>query len=45
MAWMALVSKQELVLPLIASVFVADLLTSFLQRFWYRRSCWSSSTM
>jgi len=38
MAWMALVSKQELVLPLIASVFVADLLTSFLQRVWYRRT-------
>jgi len=38
MAWMALVAKQELVLPLIASVFVADLLTSFLQRFWYKRS-------
>jgi phospho-N-acetylmuramoyl-pentapeptide-transferase len=38
MAWMALVSKQELVLPLIASVFVADLLTSFLQRFWFKRS-------
>ena len=36
--WMALVSKQELVLPLIASVFVVDLLTSFLQRFYYRRS-------
>ncbi len=38
MAWMALVSKQELVLPLIASVFVLDLSTSWLQRFWYRRS-------
>ncbi|MEM7307520.1 MAG: phospho-N-acetylmuramoyl-pentapeptide-transferase [Planctomycetota bacterium] len=38
MAWMALVSKQELVLPLIASVFVADLGTSALQTFWYRRS-------
>jgi len=38
MAWMALVSKQELVLPLIAMVFVLDLMTSFLQRFYYRRS-------
>ena len=38
MAWMALVSKQELALPLIASVFVADLATSFLQRFWFRRT-------
>ena len=37
MAWMALVSKQELVLPLIASVFVIDLLTSFLQTFWAKR--------
>jgi phospho-N-acetylmuramoyl-pentapeptide-transferase len=38
MAWMALVSKQELVLPLIACVFVLDLGSSWLQRFWYRRS-------
>ncbi len=38
MAWLALVSKQELVLPLIASVFVVDLASSFLQTFWYRRS-------
>ena len=38
MAWMALVSKQELVLPLIASVFVLDLGSSWLQTFWYRRS-------
>lgn len=38
LAWMALVSKQELVLPLIACVFVADLGTSFLQTFWFRRS-------
>ena len=38
LAWMALVSKQELVLPLIAIVFVADLGTSFLQTFWFRRS-------
>ena len=38
MAWMALVSKQELVLPLIASVFVLDLSTSFLQTFWAKRN-------
>ncbi len=38
LAWMALVSKQELVLPLIAGVFVFDLATSFLQTFWYRRT-------
>ncbi len=38
LAWMALVSKQELVLPLIACVFVFDLSTSFLQTFWFRRT-------
>jgi phospho-N-acetylmuramoyl-pentapeptide-transferase len=38
LAWMALVAKQELVLPLIASVFVLDLGTSWLQTFWYRRT-------
>ncbi len=38
MAWMALVSKQELVLPLIAVVFVLDLSTSFIQRFVYRHT-------
>jgi len=38
MAWMALVSKQELVLPLIASVFVLDLGTSLLQRLYYQRT-------
>ncbi|HED65219.1 MAG TPA: phospho-N-acetylmuramoyl-pentapeptide-transferase [Planctomycetes bacterium] len=38
MAWMALVSKQELVLPLIASVFVADLGTSLVQRLYYKRT-------
>lgn len=38
MAWMAVVSKQELVLPLIACVFVVDLGSSWLQTFWYRRS-------
>jgi phospho-N-acetylmuramoyl-pentapeptide-transferase len=31
MAWMAVVSKQELVLPLVACVFVLDLLSSLLQ--------------
>ncbi len=38
LAWMALVAKQELVLPLIASVLVIDLGSSFVQTFWYRRS-------
>ncbi len=38
LAWMALVSKQELVLPLIACVFVLDLGSSWLQTFWFRRS-------
>jgi phospho-N-acetylmuramoyl-pentapeptide-transferase len=38
LAWMALVAKQELVLPLIAFVFVAELGSSWLQRAWYRRS-------
>ena len=38
LAWMALVAKQELVLPLIACVFVFDLATSFLQTFWYKRT-------
>jgi phospho-N-acetylmuramoyl-pentapeptide-transferase len=38
LAWMAVVSKQELVLPLIALVLVLDLGSSWLQTFWYRRS-------
>lgn len=38
LAWMALVSKQELVLPLIGLVFFVELGSSFLQTFWYRRS-------
>jgi len=38
MAWMAVVSKQELVLPLAASVFVLDLLSSLVQRYYYRFS-------
>ena len=38
LAWMALVSKQELVLPLLGSVFFISLGSSGLQTFWYRRS-------
>ena len=38
LAWMALVSKQELVLPLLGFVFFAEMGSSALQRFWYRRS-------
>jgi phospho-N-acetylmuramoyl-pentapeptide-transferase len=38
LAWMALVSKQELVLPLIAFVFFADLFSSFLQMAWFKVS-------
>ena len=38
LAWMALVSKQELVLPLVAFVFYAELGSSFLQTQWFRRS-------
>ena len=38
LAWMALVSKQELVLPLIALVFVLDLSSSALQTFYFRRT-------
>lgn len=38
LAWMALVAKQELLLPLIGFVFFAELLSSFLQTWWYRRS-------
>jgi phospho-N-acetylmuramoyl-pentapeptide-transferase len=38
LAWMAVVSKQELVLPLIAIVFVVDVLTSFGQTWYYRLS-------
>jgi phospho-N-acetylmuramoyl-pentapeptide-transferase len=36
LAWMALVSKQELVLPLIGFVFFAELGSSWLQTRWYR---------
>ncbi|MFT7487548.1 MAG: phospho-N-acetylmuramoyl-pentapeptide-transferase [Candidatus Paceibacteria bacterium] len=38
LAWLALVSKQELVLPLIAVVFFGNMGSSWLQTFWYRRS-------
>jgi phospho-N-acetylmuramoyl-pentapeptide-transferase len=36
LAWMALVSKQELVLPLIGFVFFAELGSSWLQTRWFR---------
>lgn len=38
LAWMAVVAKQELVLPLIALVLVLEVGSSWLQTFWYRRS-------
>jgi len=38
LAWMALVAKQELVLPLIGFVFFAEMGSSALQTFWYKRS-------
>ena len=38
LAFLAIASKQELVLPLSACVFVLDLATSFLQTFWYKRT-------
>ena len=38
LAWLGLVSKQELVLPLIGCVFFMDLGSSWLQTFYYRRS-------
>jgi phospho-N-acetylmuramoyl-pentapeptide-transferase len=38
LAWMALVAKQELVLPLIGLVFFVELFSSWLQTFWFRRS-------
>jgi len=38
MAWMAVVAKQELVLPLVAIVFVLDLLTSLIQTWYFRMS-------
>lgn len=38
LGWMAFVSKQELVLPLIASVLVIDAGSSWLQTFYFRRT-------
>ena len=38
LAWMALLAKQELVLPLIGFVFFAEMGSSALQRFWYKRT-------
>ncbi len=38
LAWMALVAKQELVLPLIGFVFFVELGSSFLQTQWFKRS-------
>jgi phospho-N-acetylmuramoyl-pentapeptide-transferase len=38
LAWMAVVAKQELVLPLIAFVFVAELLSSWIQRVYFQRT-------
>lgn len=38
LAWMAVVAKQELVLPLLGFVFFAELGSSALQRIWYRRT-------
>jgi phospho-N-acetylmuramoyl-pentapeptide-transferase len=38
LAWMAVVAKQELVLPLIAFVFVAELLSSWIQRIYFQRT-------
>jgi phospho-N-acetylmuramoyl-pentapeptide-transferase len=38
LAWMALVAKQELVLPLLGFVFFAELLSSALQTQWYKRT-------
>jgi phospho-N-acetylmuramoyl-pentapeptide-transferase len=38
LAWMALVAKQEMLLPLIGFVFFAELGSSFLQTQWYRRT-------
>jgi len=38
LGWMALVAKQELVLPLLGAVFFLELGSSWLQRFWYKRT-------
>lgn len=37
LAWMAVVAKQELVLPLVGFVFFAEMGSSFLQTQWYKR--------
>jgi phospho-N-acetylmuramoyl-pentapeptide-transferase len=38
LAWMALVAKQELVLPLLGFIFFAEMGSSALQRFYYQRT-------
>jgi phospho-N-acetylmuramoyl-pentapeptide-transferase len=38
LAWMAVVAKQELLLPLVAFVFFVELGSSWLQGFWFRRT-------
>ena len=38
LGWMAVVAKQELVLPLIALVFVAELGSSWIQKIYFRRT-------
>jgi phospho-N-acetylmuramoyl-pentapeptide-transferase len=38
LGWMALVAKQELVLPLIAFVFVAEAMSSWIQRIYFQKS-------
>jgi len=38
LGWMAMVSKQELVLPLIALVFVVELASSWIQRLYFQRT-------
>ncbi|HUR27439.1 MAG TPA: phospho-N-acetylmuramoyl-pentapeptide-transferase, partial [Planctomycetota bacterium] len=38
LGWMAMVAKQELVLPLIALVFVAELASSWIQRLYFQRT-------
>ena len=38
LAWMAVVAKQELVLPLVGFVLFAELGSSALQTFWYKRT-------
>jgi phospho-N-acetylmuramoyl-pentapeptide-transferase len=38
LAWMAVIAKQELLLPLVAFVFFVELGSSWLQGFWFRRT-------